>query len=238
MAKMGQGAGSLPWMKDLRKSLDGCYAYQADEAEGALSWFRAKEEDDRGIRERVWLTSLRRFRPAPIMTGEEDEEVEYEEYEEDEYEESNAEGQKTAQSDSPDDEAAAAAQHATEINKMKDEETQPSAEAVGGPKKQSFGRKTKDMVAQKVSKVIKKIQFVVETAARLKSRASALGSPSSAQETDDSEHQQRTEEAAQSEKDALDAEDEFQETLPAARDVWQKELRERVSKQADRQMGC
>jgi hypothetical protein len=102
MAKMGQGAGSLPWMKDVRKGLDRCYAYQA-EAEGAPAWFRAKEEDDRGFRERVWLISLRRFRPAPIITGGEDEE------DRDEDERSNAEGQTTAQSDSPDDEAAAAA---------------------------------------------------------------------------------------------------------------------------------
>jgi DNA repair protein RadC len=86
------------------------------------------------------------------------------------------------------------------------------------------------MVARKVSKIINKLQSVVGTAARSKSRASGLGSPSNAQETDIAKHQRRTKEAAQSEKDK------FQEPQSVARDVWQKELRERASKQADRQM--
>jgi hypothetical protein len=189
MAKMGEGAELLPWMRDLRKSLDGCYAYQA-EAKGAPSWFQAKEEDDRGLRERVWLIGRGRFRPAPILTGEEDV-----------------------------------------------EETQPSAEAVGSPKKQSFGSKTKGLVAKKVSEIVDKMKFVLATVARLNRRASALESLRDAQETEDSEYQRRMKAATQSETDALDAEDAFQEEQPVARDEWKKVLQERVRKQTDRQMG-
>lgn len=182
----------LPWMRDLRKSLDGCYAHQA-EGQGAPSWFQAKEEDDRGLGERLWLIGRGRYRPAPILTSEED-----------------VQG------------------------------TQPSAEAVGSPKKQSFGsktKKTKGLVARKVSEIVDKTKSVVATVVRLNRRASALESLRDAQETEDSEYQRRTKAATQSETNALDAEDASQEEQPVARDEWKKVLQERVREQTDRQMG-
>lgn len=90
MAMVGEEEGLPPWMKDLRECLDDLYTYQAEDAP---SWFQAKEKLDCRVREMVRLDGLRRERPTPSSTGEEDE-----------Y--SGVDGQATAQSDGTNDEPA------------------------------------------------------------------------------------------------------------------------------------
>ena len=191
---------------------------------------------------RALLRDDERYRHPATATGQDEEEDGDEDEEDhDEDEQPAVDEQATSQPDATDNEAtqeAPTVPESADVSKTEDEKTQPSAEAVGSPKKQSFGIKTKGTVAKKASKIVSKIQSVVDAAAQLNCRASALESLQNAHETEDSEYQRRMKAAARSEMDVLDAGDGFQEPLPVARDVWQKELRERVSKQADRQMGC
>jgi hypothetical protein len=201
-------------MRNLRDSLDELYAYQA---EGAPSWFQAMEKLDRWVLEEA-------LRPSPTSTIGEDE---------DEDEGSGVEGQATAQSDSIDDEATnkvATVPEPAKVDKMQDGETQLGTKAIGGAKKRSTGSTTKDMMAKMVSKFVKKIQFAaVEMAPRFKKRASVLELfPSNLQDKNDSEHQQRMAEAVQSEMEALDAEDAFQEAQLAAREAQRKKLRKKL----------
>jgi hypothetical protein len=143
----------LPFMRNLRESLDGLYAYQA---EGAPSWFQAMEKLDRWVLEEV-------LRPNPTSIGEDEEE-----------DEGGDKRSGLEPSDNVDDEAAKKAATVPEpakVNKMQDGETGLSTKAVGGAKKRSVGSTTKDMMAKMVSKFVKKIQSAVEMAPRLKMRA-------------------------------------------------------------------
>ena len=212
-----EGLDELPFMKDLRESLDDLYAFQA---EGAPSWFKAKEKLDHWVRE-----GEIRHTTKPIG-GDEDED---EDFDVDFDGDFDVEEQVAAQSDSTYEEAARTAvevQEPADASKTKDEETQPGAAAFGGANKKSFGSTTKGILAKKVSKLFDKIQ---DMAPRLRSRASAMELlPPNSQDIENSGHLQRMRETAQSEMDALDAEDAFQESKFAAREARRKVLREKL----------
>jgi hypothetical protein len=207
----------LPFMKDLRESLDDLYAFQA---EGAPSWFKAKEKLDHWVRE-----GEIRHTTKPIGEEEDEDEVFDVDFDVD----FDVEEQVAAQSDSTYDEAvrtAVAVQEPVDVSKMEDEETRSSATAVGGAKKQSLGSTTEGILTKKVSIFFDKIQ---EMAPRLRPRASAMELlPPNSQDIENSGHLQRIREIAQSEMDDLDAEDAFQEAEFAAREARRKVLREKL----------
>ena len=207
----------LPFMKDLRDNLDDLYAFQA---EGAPSWFKAKGKLDHWVRE-----GEIRHTPKPIGEDEDEDEVFDVDFDVD----FDVEEQVAAQSDRTYDEAvrtAVAVQEPVDVSKMEDEETRSSATAVGGAKKQSFGSTTKGILAKKVSILFDRIQ---DMAPRLRSRASAIELlPPNSQDIENSGHLQRMKETAQSEMDALDAEDAFREAQFAAREARRKVLREKL----------
>ena len=137
-----EGLDELPFMKDLKESLDDLYAFQA---EGAPSWFKAKEKLVHWVRE-----GEIRHTTKPIGEDEDEDEVFDVDFDVD----FDVEEQVAAQSDSTYDEAvrtAVAVQEPVDVSKMEDEETRSSATAVGGAKKQSLGSTTKGILAKKVS---------------------------------------------------------------------------------------
>jgi hypothetical protein len=205
----------LPFIKDLKESLDDLYAVQA---EGAPSWFKAKEKLDHWVRE-----GEIRHTTNPIGKDEDEDEVFDVDFDVD----FDVEEQVAAQSDSTYDEAVRTAVAVQEpVSKMEDKETRSSATAVGGAKKQSFGSTTKGILAKKVSIFFDRIQ---DMAPRLRSRASAMELlPPNSQDIENSGHLQRMKETAQSEMDALDAEDAFQKAQFAAREARRKVLREKL----------
>jgi hypothetical protein len=204
---------------------------------GSPLGYYALEEMER----RALLRDDERYRHPATATGQDEEEDGDEDEEDhDEDEQPAVYEQATSQPEATDNEAtqeAPTVPESADVSKTEDEKTQPSAEAVGSPKKQSFGSKKKGTLAKKVSRIVSKIQSAVDTAARFNRRASALESPQNAQETEDIEYQRRMKSATQSEMDSLDAEDAFQEAQFVAREARGKVLQERLSKQADRQMG-
>jgi hypothetical protein len=206
---------------------------------GSPLGYYALEEMER----RALLRDDERYRHPATATGQDEEEDGDEDEDEEDHDEDEQPAvyeQATSQPEATDNEAtqeAPTVPESADVSKTEDEKTQPSAEAVGSPKKQSFGSKKKGTLAKKVSRIVSKIQSAVDTAARFNRRASALESPQNAQETEDIEYQRRMKSATQSEMDSLDAEDAFQEAQFVAREARGKVLQERLSKQADRQMG-
>lgn len=135
-----EGLDELPFMKDLKESLDDLYAFQA---EGAPSWFKAKEKLDHWVRE-----GEIRHTTKPIGEDEDEDEVFDVDFDVD----FDVEEQVAAQSDSTYDEAvrtAVAVQEPVDVSKMEDEETRSSATAAWWRKEAVIGERDKRHSGQK-----------------------------------------------------------------------------------------